>query len=105
MVCGEEEAKDGLLDVRTRDNTRHGKMRVNELADRLAKEKPAESKFYTDFYANAWDPTKFGLVPATEENLAAMAQGAEETKESAPQKEGAAEPTAEKKPYVKKAKY
>lgn len=72
-------------------------MRVNELADRLAKEKPAESKFHTDFYANAWDPSKFG-VPATEEKTTAMVQNAEETKEPAPQKEAAAEESAEKKP-------
>lgn len=42
--CGEEESKLGLVDVRTRDNVRHGKMKVDELAVRLAAEKPAESK-------------------------------------------------------------
>ena len=68
-MCGEDEAKDGLIDVRTRDNARHGKMRVDELAKRLATEKPKESDCHNKFYATAWDPTKFGLVAATEENL------------------------------------
>jgi hypothetical protein len=76
-VCGEDEAKDGLIDVRTRDNTRHGKMRVDELARRLAEEKPKESACYDKFYADAWDPTKFGLVAATEEKLEALAAQAE----------------------------
>jgi len=56
-------------------------MRVDELARRLAEEKPAESKCYNDFYAQAWDPSKFGLVAATEENLAVK----EETKEGGDQ--------------------
>merc|ERR1712160_202577 len=62
LVCGEEEAAGGFVDVRTRDNTRHGKMRVDELAKRLATEKPDQSKQFSDFYANAWNPD----TPATE---------------------------------------
>ena len=72
-------------------------MRVDELAKRLADEKPKESECYNKFYATAWDPTKFGLVAATEENLEQMI-AKEETKETQ------SEPAAEKKPYVKKGK-
>lgn len=31
LVAGEDEMKAGMIDVRTRDNKRHGKMRVDEL--------------------------------------------------------------------------
>jgi threonyl-tRNA synthetase len=33
LVAGEDEMNAGLVDVRTRDNVRHGKMRVDALAD------------------------------------------------------------------------
>ena len=43
LVAGEDEMKLGLVDVRTRDNKRHGKIRVDEVARMLAAEEPAPS--------------------------------------------------------------
>ena len=59
MVAGEEEASSGTIDIRTRDNVRHGKMRIDELAAMLQKEKPDLSKSHTNMYAKAWDPANF----------------------------------------------
>lgn len=62
LVAGEQEMEAGLLDVRTRDNKRHGKLRVDEVASMMAAESPAPSKASNNFYAKAFDPVKaFGL--------------------------------------------
>jgi len=37
-VAGEDEMKAGTVDVRTRDNKRHGKFRIDDLAKKLEKE-------------------------------------------------------------------
>lgn len=37
MVAGEAEMAEGTVDVRTRDNKRHGKKRVDDLAEHLRK--------------------------------------------------------------------
>ena len=46
LVAGEDEMKAGLVDVRTRDNKRHGKMRVDDLAELLKKEEPKPSRSF-----------------------------------------------------------
>lgn len=50
---------DGTISVRTRDNVQHGSIRVDELAKRLAAEKPADSTMMQNFYAGAWSPEMF----------------------------------------------
>lgn len=64
LVAGEEEMKEGLVDVRTRDNKRHGKIRVDLVAEMLEKEKPAPATASDNFYENAWKPEDYGIVPA-----------------------------------------
>ena len=46
LVAGEDEMKEGTVDVRTRDNKRHGKFRVDEIAAKLQADKPAPSQYY-----------------------------------------------------------
>lgn len=53
---------DGLLDVRTRDGKRHGKLRVDKVAEMMKAENPDEANAFKKFYAKAFDPVKaFGL--------------------------------------------
>jgi len=49
---------EGTLDVRTRDNKRHGKIRVDEVAKMLAAETPAKATAFNNFYEKAFDPVK-----------------------------------------------
>lgn len=53
---------EGTVDVRTRDNQRHGKWRVDDLAEHLKEQKPAPSESFNSFYKNAFDPSKFARV-------------------------------------------
>jgi hypothetical protein len=62
LVAGEEEMAAGLVDVRTRDTERHGKMRVDEVAAMLTALKPMPSTSYNSFYEKAWDPSQFAAV-------------------------------------------
>ena len=59
LVAGEAEMAEGLLDVRTRDNKRHGKIRVDEVASMMAAESPAPATVSKNFYAKAFDPVQF----------------------------------------------
>lgn len=59
---------DGLVDVRTRDNVRHGKIRVDEVARMLAAEAIPPSKSYEKFYEKAFDPAKFFKDAAPADN-------------------------------------
>lgn len=59
LVAGEAEMSDGLLDVRTRDNKRHGKIRVDQVAAMLKAESPAPSTSYNNFYKKAFRPELF----------------------------------------------
>ena len=65
MVAGEEEMKSGTVDVRTRDTERHGKMRIDKLADYLETLKPAPSEAHNNFYKNVWNPADFPVVELT----------------------------------------
>ena len=53
----------GTVDVRTRDTERHGKMRVDQLADHLDSLKPAPSSSHNNFYKNAWNPENYKDIP------------------------------------------
>ena len=59
LVAGEDEMRAGLVDVRTRDNKRHGKMRVDDLAEHLKTLKPEQSSCFQNKYATAWNPDDF----------------------------------------------
>ena len=59
LVAGEEEMGQGLVDVRTRDNKRHGKKRIDEVARMLQAESPPPSTISNKFYKKAFDPAKF----------------------------------------------
>ena len=54
----------GTVDVRTRDTERHGKMRVDKLADMLAAMKPAPSSAHNIFYDKVWNPSAYPEQPA-----------------------------------------
>ena len=60
--------KDGLVDVRTRDNKRHGKIRVDEVARLLETERPIPSSSNTNFYKNVWKPETYGFTDASSQN-------------------------------------
>lgn len=59
LVAGEDEVRQGLVDVRTRDNKRHGKMRVDDFAEHLKSEEPKRSTSYVKMYENVWDPSNY----------------------------------------------
>ena len=67
LVAGEDEMAAGLVDVRTRDNQRHGKMRVDDVAEHLKTLEPEPSSHYKKMYASAWDPSKYPRADAGEE--------------------------------------
>lgn len=56
---GEQEAATGTADVRTRDNKRHGKIRIDKIAEMLKSEEPAPAKKFDTFYEKAFDPKAF----------------------------------------------
>ena len=49
----------GTVDVRTRDNQRLGKMRIDKLHEYFQSLLPSKSKTYEKFYEKAWDPANF----------------------------------------------
>jgi len=53
----------GCVDVRTRDTERHGKMRVDQVADMLEKLKPAPAQKETNFYEKIWDVNDYAHLP------------------------------------------
>ena len=60
LVAGEDEAKTGMVDIRTRDNERMGKMRIDQLHEHFQSLLPGKSNEYEKFYEKAWDPSVFG---------------------------------------------
>lgn len=62
LAAGEEEEKNGTVDIRNRENERIGKMRVDELHHYFQSLMPNKSTAYEKFYAEAWDPTKFSTA-------------------------------------------
>lgn len=79
LVAGEDEMKAGLVDVRTRDNKRHGKMRVDELADHLKSLEPEASNSSKRMYEKAWNPADF---PREGESKSAGAAAANQSKKA-----------------------
>jgi len=59
LVAGEEEVKNGTVDIRTRENKRMGKMRIDKLVAYFESLMPAKSTMYQQFYEKAWDPAQF----------------------------------------------
>jgi threonyl-tRNA synthetase len=66
LVAGEEEMATGCVDVRTRDNVRHGKMRIDKLVEHLETLNPVKPQLFDDFYRNAWNPADYKDVPLPE---------------------------------------
>jgi len=60
LIAGEEEAKSGQVDIRTRDNKRMGKMRIDELNHYFESLMPKKASMYDEFYRKAWNPADFG---------------------------------------------
>lgn len=59
LIAGEDEAATGEVDIRTRDNKRMGKMKLDDLNEYFKSLLPQNSSMYEKFYAEAWDPKKF----------------------------------------------
>lgn len=59
LVAGEEEMKDGQVDIRTRDNKRIGKMRIDELVEHFKTLEPKQTESFETIYQKAWDPAKY----------------------------------------------
>lgn len=66
----------GTVDVRTRDNQRHGMKRVDQIADEMDALVCDKSAFYNKFYENIWKAEDYGLVSEA-------AASVEESKETA----------------------
>jgi len=54
LVSGADEAENGQVDIRTRENKRMGKMRVDELHFYFQTLMPNKSTAFEKFYADAW---------------------------------------------------
>ena len=63
LVAGEEEMKYGTVDVRTRDEKRHGKIRVNEVAALLHAQYPNPAHIQEDFYKKMWNFDDYKDIP------------------------------------------
>ena len=59
LVAGEDECKAGTVDIRTRENQRLGKMRVDNLHGYFQSLLPKPSDAFNKFYEKAWDPAMF----------------------------------------------
>ena len=59
LVAGEEETRDGCVDVRSRDGQRVGKMRVDELAHYFNGLTPKPSKSHEILYDKVWKAEDF----------------------------------------------
>lgn len=62
LVCGEEEVKSGTVDVRSREDARLGKMRVDELHKYFQSLMPLESEKSKNLYSKAWNPADYPIV-------------------------------------------
>ena len=59
LVAGEDEMKDGTVNVRTREMKILGKIRVDKVAQMFKAESPGPSQAYENFYQKAFDPVAF----------------------------------------------
>lgn len=81
LVAGEEEMKTGMVDVRKREGGRGSKMRVDEFAAMVAKEKPDVSHHGYNLYKNAWSPENYEEGVVVEESKEAPKQKEAKTDE------------------------
>ena len=49
----------GAVDVRTREEKRLGKMRIDDLVKMFEEQQPHKSKNFEEFYGKAWKPEDF----------------------------------------------
>lgn len=54
--------KEGTVDVRTRDNKRHGRWRLDDLADHFKTLMPKESMNSKNLYEKSWNPADYPRV-------------------------------------------
>lgn len=59
LVAGEEEARDGQVDIRSREGQRVGKMRIDELAEYFRGLSPKPSRTAENLYSKAWNPQEY----------------------------------------------
>lgn len=62
MVAGEDESKAGCVDIRSRDNQRLGKMRVDDLAKFFKEQLPKPSSSFDSKYVSAWKAEDYPVV-------------------------------------------
>jgi len=55
----QEKTKSGMVDVRTRDSERVGKMRVDEVANYFRSLLPKPSSKFESKYSKAWNPKDY----------------------------------------------
>ena len=67
LVAGENEMKNGTVNVRTREDGKLGEVRVDEFAERLKEELPKPSQKSDNFYQDIWKPENHGLEPKASE--------------------------------------
>lgn len=64
LVAGEEESGIGQVDIRSRDNQRVGKMRIDELVQFFRSQSPKPSRSHDNLYSNVWRPEDYPVQPA-----------------------------------------
>ena len=63
LVAGEEESGTGQVDIRSRDNQRVGKMRIDELVQFFRNQSPKPSRSHDNLYSNIWRPEDYPVQP------------------------------------------
>jgi len=67
LVAGEEEAAVGMVDIRSRDNARVGKMRVDDLVKFFNDQTPKPSRSHDKLYNKIWSPEDYPRQAAAAE--------------------------------------
>ena len=62
LVAGEEEAKEGCVDVRNREGQRIGKMRIDQVAKYFEDLNPKPSRSNDVLYSKIWKPENYPIV-------------------------------------------
>lgn len=63
LVAGDEESRDGCVDVRSRDGQRVGKMRIDQVAKYFEELKPKPSRSSDHLYEKIWKPEDYPEHP------------------------------------------
>ena len=61
LVAGEEEAAVGMVDIRSRDNARVGKKRIDELVEFFHEQTPKPSRSHDRLYQKMWRPEDYPM--------------------------------------------